>query len=102
MASSWWVAAGVGVVVAGLHAGLRALTRHWARQADPHRQFLAYEIGGMLGRMGIVLGGVALVLTLTPLPELPFLGGVAFVLVGGLAMDVVRALWALRAEDSAA
>jgi hypothetical protein len=52
--------------------------------------------------MGVVLGGVALVLTLTSLPELPFLGGVAFVLVGGLAMDVVRALWALQTEDSAA
>jgi len=100
MISSWWVAAGVGVAVAGFHAGLRSLTHHWARQADPHRRFLAYEVGGMLGRMAAVLGGIALVLTTTSLPRLPFLGGAAFVLVGGLVVDLLLAMRQVRAEES--
>lgn len=88
MGHSWWLGIGLGLGVAGLHAAARRLVHHLARRASRQRTFLVVELGGLGGRMLLVLGAVAVVLLFAPVHRAAFVGTVAVALVVGLLMEV--------------
>lgn len=91
----------MGLGVAGLHAAMRRLTHHWARQASGQQAFLLFELGGLGGRMLVVLGAVALVLLSAPVHRAAFVLTVALALLLGLIAEV-RAMVRRRSHDDPA
>lgn len=85
---AWWLGIGIGIGLMGGHAALRLLTHRLAlRRADAH-SFLLFELGGLGGRMVLLLCAVALVLTLVPVDEAAFVGTVLLLLVISLIVEV--------------
>jgi hypothetical protein len=91
----------MGLGIAGLHAVMRRLTHLLARRASGQQAFLLFELGGLGGRMVVVLGAVALVLLFAPVHRAAFVLTVALALLLGLVAEV-RAMVRRRShEDSA-
>lgn len=95
MAVAWWLGIGAGAGVMGVHALLRILTHRLALRTRSQWAFLLYELGGLGGRMGIVLVFVAVTVTSLPVHKGAFVGTVAGLLVLSLLLElalVVRRL----------
>jgi len=88
MGDLWWLSVGMGVVVIGLHTAARALTHHFAFWISSRRSFLLLELGGLGGRMGLVLGAVALVLLYVPVQKFAFVGTVIVLLLASMVAEV--------------
>ncbi len=78
---AWWLGIAIGVGVMGGYAALRLLTHRLAQRQSDVRAFLVVELGGLLGRVTLVLGGVAFVLVLVPVNVAAFVGTVVSLLV---------------------
>lgn len=82
----------------GLANALAAVwTAHRATLAEPRRG-MNLVLGGMVVRMALMLGAVALLLVLYPIHRGAFLGGLGVLFVGGLFAEIALALG--RAPDS--
>lgn len=88
MEDSWWLGIGMGLIVIGLHAAARALTHRLAFWVSGRHTFLLFELGGLGGRMGLVLGAVALVLLYVPVQEVAFVGTVIALLLASMIAEV--------------
>jgi hypothetical protein len=89
MPTSWWVAAGVGVGVVGVHVGVRLFTRWWSRGVEGTHTALKVELAGVGVRMLAVLVLTALVLLFVPVPAEPFVVALIGFLLLSIAVEVV-------------
>lgn len=78
---SWWLGIAMGIGVVGLHAALRVLTHSLAFRTSEHRIFVLLELGGLGGRMMVVLGAVALVILFVPVHAVVFVSTVILLLI---------------------
>ena len=88
MTFTWWLGIGVGVGVMGVHAALRMLTHRVALEMGGRRPFLLVELGGLVVRMALVFGAVALALALAPMDRLAFVSTVIVLLVLSMILEV--------------
>lgn len=86
----------VGIGVMAVHAALRLLTHRVAGRYSG-TAFLVVELGGLGGRMLLLMGAVALVLLCTRVPKIPFVGTVLLILVLSI---IVETRLILREEPS--
>lgn len=86
---AWWFGIAVGVGVMGGYAALRLLTHRLAQRQTDVRAFLVVELGGLLGRVMLVLSVVALVLVLVPVNVTAFAGTVVSLLVLSIITETV-------------
>jgi len=87
---AWWLGIGVGVGVMGGYAALRVWGNRLARRQSDVRAFLLVELGGLGGRLLLVLGAVALVVGLVPVHVGAFVGTVLSLLTLSIALEVAR------------
>lgn len=92
----WWIGIAVGIGVMAVHAALRLLTHRLAGRYSG-MSFLIVELGGLGGRMLLLMVAVALVLVFAPLSEVAFVGTVLFLLVLSI---ILEARLILREEGS--
>lgn len=92
---AWWLGIGVGVGVMCGYAALRLWIHRCARRRPDVRSFLLVELGGLAGRMVLVLSAVGLVLAFVPVHPEAFVATVLALLV--LSIAVETALVARRA-----
>lgn len=81
----------LGALVGAVNAAAAAWTAHRATVGDPSRA-LNLVLGGMVVRMVLVLGAVALVVALVPVHRGAFIGALGLLFVGGLLAEVAIAL----------
>lgn len=92
---AWWLGIGVGVGVMCGYVALRVWVHRRARRRPDVPSFVIVELGGLAGRMVLVLGAVGLVLAFVPVHPEAFVGTVLAMLV--LSIAVETALVARRA-----
>lgn len=73
----------------GGYVALRLLTHRLAQRQPDVRTFVIVEMGGLVGRMMLVLGGAALVLVLLPVDPNAFVGTVLSLLVLSVGVETV-------------
>lgn len=83
----WWIGVAVGIGVMAGHSVLRLLTH---RLAGRHSEtaFLVVELGGLGGRMLLLMIAVALVLGFAPVSKIAFVGTVLSLLVLSIIIEV--------------
>ncbi|WP_420456652.1 ATP synthase subunit I [Rubrivirga sp.] len=81
----------LGALVGAVNAVGAAWTAHRATAGEPGRA-LNLVLGGMVVRMVLILGAVALVLALLPVHRGAFVGGLGLLFVGGLLAEIAIAL----------
>lgn len=83
-----------GAGLAGLNAVASMGLLAWSRRRS-HAAFMRALLGGMLGRMGVMLGAVALGLVALDLPRMPLVIGLLthFVLFLALELGIVHREW---------
>jgi uncharacterized YccA/Bax inhibitor family protein len=79
----------LGAGLGGVHAGAGLVLWHLARHR-PDRAFYRIVFGGMVARMMLLLGALALVLWLVPLHETAFIGALFAAFVLGLAAEIYQ------------
>lgn len=84
----WWLSVGVGIVLMGGYVSLRVLTHRVALRRANAQSFLIVELGGMGGRMLLLLAAVGLILSFVPVRETAFVGVVLLLLVLSLIFEV--------------
>ena len=87
---AWWLGIGVGVGVMGGYTALRVWGHRLARKQSDVRAFLLVELGGLGGRLFLVLMTVALVVGLVPVDVGAFVGTVLSLLTVSIAIEVAR------------
>jgi hypothetical protein len=85
---AWWLGVAIGMGVMGGYAALRLLTHRLAQRQRDVRSFLAVELGGLLGRVMLVLGSVVLVLGFAPVNAAAFAGTVVSLLILSIVVEV--------------
>lgn len=88
MSLTWWLSIAAGGLLMGGHAALRVLTHRFALKRSTQRAFLLLELGGLVARMALVFGAVALVLLLVPVHAAAFAGTVLALLVLSMGIEV--------------
>jgi hypothetical protein len=79
----------LGFGLGGVHAVAGLVLWRLARHR-PDRAFYVIVLGGMVVRMGLLLGALALVLWLVPLHETAFIGTLLATFVLGLTAEIVQ------------
>lgn len=83
-----WLAAAVGIVVMAGHAALRVWTHWLSRRSSNVHAALRLEVGGLVLRMAVLLGGMGLVFAFTSVHEKAFAGTVLALLVLSLIVEI--------------
>ncbi len=81
----------LGALVGAINAAAAAWTAHRATLGHPDRA-LHLVLGGMVVRMVLILGAVALVLALFEVHRGAFVGGLGLLFVGGLFAEIAIVL----------
>jgi len=87
MSTSWWPGIGMGILVMGLHTAVRLGAHYFSLRTADQRVFFFFELGGLGGRMLLVLGAVALVLLLIPVHPIAFVGTVIVLLIVSMIVE---------------
>ncbi len=86
---AWWLGIGIGVGIMCGYAALRVWVHRLSnRRADAHAGLIV-ELGGLVGRMFLVLAAVGFVLAFVPVHVGAFVGTVLGLLVVSVAAEML-------------
>lgn len=98
MIASWWFGAAIGAGLGLAYGGASLWINRWAMRFSNPRIFVYLSIGGIVVRMAVALSLVALIMLLTPIHLIAFIGTFFIVFVLGLALEIAILHRSARAD----
>jgi hypothetical protein len=86
---AWWLGIGIGVGIMCGYAALRVWVHRLSSRRADARVGLIVELGGLVGRMALVLAAVGVVLAFVPVHVGAFVGTVLAILVVSVAAEML-------------
>lgn len=88
MTTGVWLGLGGSIATMGLHAVARMLTHRVALKTSSRKTFVAVELGGLGGRMGLVFAVMILVLLYAPVHVPTYVGTLVCLLIVSTVFEV--------------
>lgn len=86
---AWWLGVGIGVGIMCGYVGLRVWVHRLSERRPGAHGGLVVELGGLVGRMFLVLAAVGVVLAFVPVHVEAFVGTVLALLVLSVAAEML-------------